>query len=76
MFGANRAPVLRQDYHYLQTEKNELSLEPHHLGVSSRASKTISEPMVCSAQTVRLSCVKIGTISKSNETRFYMTHIT
>jgi hypothetical protein len=38
-------------------------LEPRHLGVSSSASKTIFEPLVHSAQTMDLSCVKINTIS-------------
>jgi hypothetical protein len=61
-FEANRAPILRQDYPYLQTDQNELSLEPRHLGVPSCAYKTISEPMICSAQTIHLSCVKISTI--------------
>jgi hypothetical protein len=40
---------------------NELPLEPHHRGVPSSASKTIS--MVCSVQTMHLSCIKISTIS-------------
>jgi len=48
--------------HYLPTDRNEIPLEPRHLGVSSGASKIISEP--CSAQTVHLSCVNISTISK------------
>jgi hypothetical protein len=34
----------------------ELLLEPRHHGASLDASKTISEPMVCLTQTVRLSC--------------------
>jgi hypothetical protein len=38
-------------------------LEPRHLGVPSGASKMISQPMVRSAQTLHLSCVKINTIS-------------
>jgi hypothetical protein len=38
----------------LQTDQNELPLEPHHLGVTSVVSKTISKPMVRSAQTVHL----------------------
>jgi hypothetical protein len=41
----------------------ELPLEPRHLGVPSDVSKMISEPVVCSAQTVHLSCLKISTIS-------------
>jgi hypothetical protein len=46
IFGANCAPILRQDYHYLQTDRNGLPLEPRQLGVSSGASKTIYDPMV------------------------------
>jgi hypothetical protein len=48
MFGANRAPILRQDY--LQTDQNEFPLELRHLGAPSRASKMISEPMVLSSK--------------------------
>jgi hypothetical protein len=54
MFGAIRAPILRQDWHYLQTDQNELPL-----GVPSGASEMIFEPMVRLAQ-----CVKISTVSK------------
>jgi hypothetical protein len=41
----------------------ELPLEPHQLGVPSCASKMISVPMVHSAQTMQLSCVKNSAIS-------------
>jgi hypothetical protein len=34
----------------------------------------ISEPMVCLAQTVQLSCTDTNPILKQNKTRFYMTH--
>jgi aminoglycoside N3'-acetyltransferase len=73
-FGTNRAPILRQDYHYLQTDSNKLPLEPRHLGVSSDASKTISKPVVHSAQTVHLYCTDTNTVSKQTETRFHMAH--
>jgi len=75
-FGTNRAPTLRQYYHYLQTDRNELSVEPHHLVVPSCASKMIPEPMVRLAQTVHLSCTDANTVSKWTETRFDMTHVT
>ena len=75
-FGANRAPTLRQYYHYLQTDRNELSVEPRHLVVPSGASKIIPEPMVCLAQTVHLSCSDASTVTKWTETRFGMTHVT
>jgi hypothetical protein len=38
--------------------------------------KTISEPMVCFAQTVHLSCTNTNTVSKWTKTRFHMTNIT
>ena len=60
--------------HYLPTDRNEIPLEPRHLGVSSGASKIISEP--CSAQTVYLSCVNISTISKPTETSFHLSLVT
>jgi hypothetical protein len=51
---AHHAPILRQDWHYLQTDQNELPLEPRQLGVPSGVSKMISEPTVRSAQTMHL----------------------
>jgi hypothetical protein len=54
----------------------KLPLKPHHLGVTSRALKIISKPMVCLAQTVHLSCIKISTISKRNETSIHLCLIT
>ena len=71
--GANRAPILRQYYHYLQTDRNELSVEPRHLGVPSGASKMIYDPMVRLAQTVHLSCTDTNTVSNRTETRFHIT---
>ena len=59
-----------------EKDRNELPLEPHHLVVPSSASKTISEPMVRLAQTMHLSCTDTNTVSKRNEVRFYMTHVT
>jgi hypothetical protein len=62
-FGANRAPILRQDYHYHQTNSIKHPLELRHLRVPLGAAKMISEHLVHSAQTMHLSCVKISTIS-------------
>jgi aminoglycoside N3'-acetyltransferase len=53
---------------------NKLLLEPRHLGVPLSASKMISEPVVCSAQTMHLYYTDTNTISKRTETRFHMTH--
>jgi hypothetical protein len=75
-FSANRAPMLRQDYHYLQTDQNELPIDPHHIGVPLGGSKIIPEPMVRLVQTVHLSCLKNSIISKQTETSFYLTHFT
>jgi hypothetical protein len=63
------APALHLCYYRLQMDQNEIR-------VPSGASKIISEPMVCSAQTVHLSFVKIKTVSKQTEMRFNMTHVT
>jgi hypothetical protein len=52
------------------------STDPRHLGVLSGASKMISEAMVCSAQIVHLSCLKINTISKWTETSFHLSLVT
>ena len=70
MFGANHAPILHQDSHYLKMDQNELPLEPRYLGVPSGASKTISKPMVPLTQIVHLSCTDTNTVSKRTEIRF------
>jgi hypothetical protein len=75
-FDANRAPILHQELHYLQTDRTELALEPHHLGVPSSASKMISMPMVCSVETVLLSCTDTNTVSKWTKTRFHTPLVT
>jgi len=67
-FGANRAPILHWHKHYLQMDQNEIPHDPRHLWVPLRASKTISEPMVRSVQTVQVSCIKI-TISPNGPKR-------
>jgi hypothetical protein len=74
-FDANRSPILCEDTHYIQTNRNELSLQPHHRGVPSGASKTIFEPLVRLAQTVHLSCTDTNTVSK-RKVRFHMTRVT
>jgi hypothetical protein len=38
--------------------------------------KMIFEPMVCSSQTMHLSCIENNTISKWNETSLHFTHVT
>jgi hypothetical protein len=44
--------------------------------VPSGTSKTIFEQMVCSVQTVHLSCTDTNTVSEQTKTRFHMTHVT
>jgi hypothetical protein len=75
MFDANHAPVLRQDTHYLQMNRNELSLGPRHRGVPSGASIMIFEPLVRLGQTVHLSCTETNTVSKW-KLRFHLTRVT
>jgi hypothetical protein len=72
-FGANDAPVLRQNWHYLQMDRNNLLFVSSHLGVPLGVPKMISEPMVRSSQTVHLSCAEINNISKCTETGFQLT---
>ena len=76
MFDANGAPILHEDYHYLQTDRNELPLEPRHQVVPSGTSKMIYESMVRLTQTVHLSCTDTNSITKEKEVRFHMTHVT
>jgi hypothetical protein len=54
----------------------EHPLEPCNLEVPSSASKTISEALLCLAQTVHLSCTDTYTVLKRTKTRFHMTHVT
>jgi hypothetical protein len=48
-------------------DRNELPLEPRHLGVPSSASKMISDPIVRLAQTVHLSCSDPNTIYETDQ---------
>jgi hypothetical protein len=57
-------------------DRNELPLEPHHLGVPSGLPKMITESMVFLTKIVHLSCTDTKTVSKWTETRFDMTHVT
>jgi hypothetical protein len=62
MFGANHAPILHQHWHYLQTDRNNITHDPRHHGVPSGASKMISEAMVHLSQTVHLSSTNTNTL--------------
>jgi hypothetical protein len=52
-----------------------LSLEPCQLGVPSGLFKMISEPVVCLALIVHLSCTDTKTVSKQTDMRFHMMHV-
>jgi hypothetical protein len=58
-----------------QTDRNELSFEPHHPGVPSGASKTIFWAYGTFGANC-VSCTETNTISKRTERRFYITHVT
>jgi hypothetical protein len=75
-FGANCASILYRHKHWLQMDRNEISQDPSHLVVTSAVSKMISKPVVCSAQSMHLSCVKISTVSKWTESSFHLSLIT
>jgi hypothetical protein len=53
-------------------DQNEILHDPCPLGVTSSASKMISELMVHSVQTVHLSWIKISIVSKRTETSFHL----
>jgi hypothetical protein len=59
-----------------QIDRNEISYDPRHLGVTSSVPKTILEPMVFLTQTVHLSCITSSTISKRTESSFHSSLIT
>jgi hypothetical protein len=66
MFNANRAPISHHDLLYLRKDQKALPLEPGHQAVPLGASRTISEPMVCLAQTMHLFCTNTNTITDTN----------
>jgi hypothetical protein len=76
MFSTNRAHILCRQQHYLQMVQNKISHDPCHLRVPSGASKTISEVVVRSAQTVHISCVKISTIFEWSKSSFHLSLVT
>jgi hypothetical protein len=76
MFGANPAPVLHRHQHCLQMDQNKIPYDPRHLGVPSSTSKMISKVVVCLAQTVHQSCIKICTISERTKLSFHLSLVT
>jgi hypothetical protein len=71
---ANHAPILHLNC--LQTDWTKIPYDTHDLGVLSGASKLIFENMICSMQTIHLSCIKISTISKQTEPSFHLSLFT
>jgi hypothetical protein len=57
-------------------DQSEFPLDPRHIRVPLAMPKIIYEPMVCSAQTVHLSCIEINSISKQTETIFHLSYAT
>jgi hypothetical protein len=57
-------------------DRNELPLDPCHVGVLLGVSKMIFQPMVLLAQTIHLACAEMNTISRQTEMSFHLTHIT
>jgi hypothetical protein len=57
-------------------DRNELALEPRHLGVRLVVFKIIYVPMVRLAQTVPHLCTDTNTISKWIETSFHLRFVT
>jgi len=51
-----------------KTNRSKIPYETRHLGVPLGASKFFSKHMVCSLQIMHLSCIKISTISKTDQT--------
>jgi hypothetical protein len=72
MFGTKLCTYLAPTLTLSWNIPNEIPLDPCHLGVASSTFKMISEPVVRSAQTMHLSCVKIITISKRTEMSFHL----
>jgi hypothetical protein len=68
----NLAPTLTLSPNGLKQD----STWPTWLGVPSGASKTISKPMIRSAQVMHLSCVNISTISKWTKSCFQLSLLT
>jgi hypothetical protein len=75
-FEASHAPIMRQDYHYRQMDRNKNPLEPRHLRGLSGVSKMFSETMVRLAQTMHQSCTHSNTVYKWTKMGFHMTHVT
>jgi hypothetical protein len=57
-------------------DRNELPLDPRHLGVASSVPKMITMPVVHSAQIMHPSRTETNTISKWIETSFHLIHVT
>jgi hypothetical protein len=57
-------------------DQNEIPYDARDLGVRLDASKTISKVVVCSAETVHLSYIKISTIFERTESSNHLSLVT
>jgi hypothetical protein len=57
-------------------DQNKILHDPRNQGVPLGVPKTISKPMVRSAQTEHQSCAKDSTIFKQNESSFHLNLVT
>jgi hypothetical protein len=65
----------RPRYPHVSFQSSNTDNDPHHLVVPSGEFKMISEPMVCSTQTMDLSRIKISTISERIELSLEPRHL-
>ena len=74
--GPNGASILHQNLRCLQMDRSEIPYDTRHQGVPSGGSKLFSKHMVCSMQTMHLSCIRIITISKLTDPSFHLSLFT
>ena len=73
---SNYAPILHRNKHYLQMDRSEIQYDTRHLGVPLSLIKLISKHMVCSMQTVQVSCIKISTFYEQTQPNFHLSLFT
>jgi hypothetical protein len=70
----NHAPILRQDWQYLQMDQIELPYELRHLGVPSVCLKQFLSVVTFHAN--RAPITDANNVSKRTEMRFHIAHVT
>jgi hypothetical protein len=79
MFGTNYGPIFLRHKHYLHMYRNNIPIDPCHLGIRSGASKTILSLWYVRRKPCTYLASPNGPIlivSKRTKTRFHMTHVT